>query len=269
MREPDALDGARVLALGLAAYAGLGLLSGRMPEEGVRAALQISFLAIPVLYARAAGLAPLASNGVRRMSLLSLACVATASLASLWLVRELVELSQWGGRELGMGERFAVQEEEIRRTVEAAREKGLAAAALLFVVASPVCEELFFRGLLLRGFAAGFGPGRAVLYASLLFSALHGKELQLLILALLGAWFGLAVWLTGSVWAGVLAHALNNLAVLAATGIWGEGVRSVRAPAWLLGLSAFLFALSVAVLALERRRAVYGREGGGPGGAGG
>ena len=254
MRQPDALDGARVLALGLAALAASGLVAGHAPAEAVRGGLQVLFLVLPLLYARAAGLRPLAASGFARIGLYPLACVVLASVASLWLVRELVEANDWLGRALGLGERLAAQKEQIREAISSAREKGIAVAALLFVVASPVCEEVLFRGVVLRGFAADFGPFRAILYTGVLFAGFHMKELQLLLLALLGVYFGLVVWLTGSLWAGIVAHAINNLAVIAASGLWGAGVKSVRAPGWLLALSATVFVLALAALWLERPR---------------
>lgn len=266
MREPDALDGARVLALGLAAHAASGLLAGALPGELVRGALQLSFLALPLLYAKGVGLPPLASSGLGRISPARLAWVLTASVASLWLLKGLFDLQEEAGRWLGLTEQLQAEERSIRRAVEAAQAKGTAVAALLFVVASPVCEEVLFRGITLRGFAADFGPFRAILYTGLLFACVHMKLVQLPVLFLLGVYFGLVVWLTGSLWAGILAHAVNNLAVLVSSGIWGEGVKSMRAPAWMLLLSAVLFGLALAQLALARGRAAQGRAGGPEGG---
>jgi membrane protease YdiL (CAAX protease family) len=254
MRPPDALDGARVLALGLGALAVSGLFSGHASAEVIRGGLQILFLALPLVYARAAGLRPLAASGFTRIKLSSLACVVLASVASIWLLRELVEVNQWLGRELGLGERFVSQERQIRDVLVSAREKGVAVAAVVFVVLSPVCEEVLFRGVAFRGFAAEFGPVRAIAYTGVLFAVFHQKELQLLLLTVLGLYFGLVVWLTGSLWAGIAAHALNNLAVLAASGLWGEDVKSVRAPGWLLALSGVLFATALAALYVQRPR---------------
>jgi membrane protease YdiL (CAAX protease family) len=261
MREPDALDGARVLALGLAAYAASGLLRGALPAEALGGALQLAFLAAPLLYARGAGLPPLAASGFARIRPLALVLVALASLASLWLLKVLFDLQDEAGRWLGLAEQLRSEEQAIRRSVESAQQKGAWVAGLLFVVASPLCEEVLFRGVLLRGFAAGFGPARAVAYSALLFGCLHWKLVQLPGLVLLGAYFGLVVLLTGSLWAGITAHAINNLAVLASVGLWGERVKEMRAPAWLLVLSAALFALSVAALDRLRRQGA-----GGPGG---
>ena len=266
MREPDALDGARVLALGLAAHAAASLLSGVVPGELVRGALQASFLALPLLYAKWAGLRPLAASGFTGIRPAALVGVVTASIASLWLLKGLVDLQDEAGRWLGLAEHFRAENQSIQHAIEAAREKGTAVVALLFVVASPVCEEVLFRGVVLRGFAAEFRPFRAILYTALLFASLHMKLVQLPVLVLLGAYFGLVVWLTRSLWAGIVAHAINNLAVLVASGLWGEGVKSMRAPAWMMALSAVLFALAIAQLASGRGAGAQGRGGGAAGG---
>jgi sodium transport system permease protein len=76
-------------------------------------------------------------------------------------------------------------------------------------VTPAVCEELFFRGLVLSGLRrAGMVP--AVLVTALLFGLAHSSVYRLLPTAFLGFLFGYLVWKTGSVACSMIAHALNN-----------------------------------------------------------
>jgi membrane protease YdiL (CAAX protease family) len=87
---------------------------------------------------------------------------------------------------------------------------------LLVVVAAPVSEELVFRGVLLRGFAGRYGDRTGILLSATFFALMHLYAIKLLSTFLLGV---LLAWLTlrlGSIWPGVMAHAMNNpLAYLA------------------------------------------------------
>src|SRR5205085_11790783 len=92
MREPDALDSARVLALALLSVAGALLLfrAGLPVVAGI--VQQASFFATPLLYARWAGLRPLAANGFVPIALRQAAFVLVASLGSFWLLYGLTNL---------------------------------------------------------------------------------------------------------------------------------------------------------------------------------
>lgn len=261
MTRPDALDGARVLALGLA---GMALVSlGRALPSGARLGLlQVLFLSIPIAYAGATGLRPLVDAGGRTLRARDLLLTAIASMASLWLLKGLHDLQLDLFRHLGMEEAARREVQGIERTMETARETaGLVGLSMLAVV-PPLCEEFFFRGLMLRGFARSFSPVRAVLYTSLLFAAVHGRAVQILPTTVLGLYFGALAWLTGSLWPAVLAHALNNAAVVAVQVGWGARAQGFR-PSWLLlGLSAAVLAGVLAVLALDRRARDQGLGGG-------
>jgi hypothetical protein len=81
------------------------------------------------------------------------------------------------------------------------------------VVAAPLCEEFFFRGLLQKGISEWLGgesPVRPLLLTSLLFSLLHFDPVGFLARWELGLLFGLLALRTGSLWPGIFAHAANN-----------------------------------------------------------
>lgn len=80
---------------------------------------------------------------------------------------------------------------------------------LLIAITPAICEETLFRGLILSGFRR-LGKWPAILATGLLFGLAHSSIYRLLPTLFLGIIFGYAVWRTGSIFAGILCHALNN-----------------------------------------------------------
>lgn len=254
MREPDAWDSVRVLAIVLILQALGGVLGDRLgmgpPARGGLS--QALFLAVPLVYARAAGLSPLAANGLRPLGGLRLGLVLTASVGSLWLLKGLSELDLRVLTELGLSPDREVG--QLNRAVGKAREQGGLGAVVVLVLLPAVCEEVFFRGLFFRGLARGLGPAWALGISTLLFAFWHEFWVQRVMMVFLGFYFGLVVWLTGSLGAGVLAHGVNNLAVLAVTALWGDRMAELRAPAGMMILSGAVWGLAIGLLVLERAR---------------
>jgi membrane protease YdiL (CAAX protease family) len=253
-REPDALDAARVVALILLGVAAIGTLEGAGMSRGIRSALlQVSFFTLPLAYARAVKLRPLADAGFVRPRLRDLLLTAIASMASLWLLKALADVQLDLFSAFGTEEIAREETRKIERTVKRAEETIGLAGLSLFAIFPPLCEETLFRGLALRGFARSFGPVRALLYTSLLFAAMHGTAVQLLLMTFLGFYFGALSWLTGSVWPAIFAHAINNAAVLVVQLKWGPEAQGFRANPPLLILSALVFAGVLTLMALDRR----------------
>lgn len=79
------------------------------------------------------------------------------------------------------------------------------------VVAAPLCEELLFRGALLRGMTRVHGAGVAVLVSSLLFGVAHAALItSVLPAALAGLAFSLVTLRTGSIVPSMVMHAAVN-----------------------------------------------------------
>lgn len=101
---------------------------------------------------------------------------------------------------------------------------GFAVLALFIVVGSPVVEELFFRGLLLRaldhrlaGLGRRLGPAVAVVVMAAAFGLAHGEGLVLgLNLAVFGLVLGALAEAFGRLGPGIAAHAAFNGATLVA-----------------------------------------------------
>ena len=86
----------------------------------------------------------------------------------------------------------------------------LTVGILIIAVMPGICEELMFRGLLLTAYEKR-GSYRAVVFVSILFGLFHFDITNLAGPVFLGLVFGYYVVRTGSIFAGILAHFLNNL----------------------------------------------------------
>ncbi|MDB5096876.1 MAG: abortive infection protein [Cyanobacteria bacterium RYN_339] len=73
-----------------------------------------------------------------------------------------------------------------------------------------LAEELIFRGMVQQAAVARLGVRWGILVAAAVFSFIHAETVGFVPRLLMGAWFGLLFWRSGSLWASTLAHALNN-----------------------------------------------------------
>ena len=92
-------------------------------------------------------------------------------------------------------------------------EAPLGLAALVLVPA--LCEELFFRGFVLTGLYAHYGPRWALLGSSVLFAVSHLNPWQFLPLLVFGLFLGTLVHWTHSIYPAIVAHGINNLTAVA------------------------------------------------------
>jgi len=100
--------------------------------------------------------------------------------------------------------------EALKKAVLLGDKPGSLALALLVIAITPaVCEELYFRGLILSGLRR-LGMWPALIISALMFGILHASLYRLLPTAFLGLLLGYVVWKTGSILASILVHALNN-----------------------------------------------------------
>jgi membrane protease YdiL (CAAX protease family) len=87
---------------------------------------------------------------------------------------------------------------------------GWTAMYLWMLVFAPVLEEMVCRGWLQRPLERRLGPTLAIGLAAAVFAAMHMQPAGFANRFILGLVCGYAVWVTGSIWAGVAMHAANN-----------------------------------------------------------
>ena len=92
----------------------------------------------------------------------------------------------------------------------------VAALVLMTVIAAPLTEEVFFRGLLQGALRDRFGPVRAVAVSSLAFAVVHFQVVQFPALLVIGIVHGLLVLATRRMGAALWSHtAFNAVTVIA------------------------------------------------------
>jgi len=86
---------------------------------------------------------------------------------------------------------------------------GFLGTILLGAVLTPIGEEFFFRGVVYN-LLARYGAWIATLLSALVFALTHGINLTTPVAFIVGVSAALLVRRTGSVWPGVVVHAVNN-----------------------------------------------------------
>ncbi len=104
------------------------------------------------------------------------------------------------------------------------------------------CEEILFRGYVLRAFEKSWGIITAIVVSGVIFGLFHIQIANLLPLATLGMVLALMTWLSGSLWPAIVAHFINNgAAVLIGTSypelMFAETTFDELPPFWVLFLS--------------------------------
>lgn len=128
------------------------------------------------------------------------------------------------------------------------RPQGIGYLVVLLICLSvlpAVGEELMFRGVIQRELGNTIlGQRGAILVAALLFSAMHADWYNALALWFMGILLGALYYWTGSLWASIFGHGLNNACFV----LWEWGVAQGHIPSawagkeplplWISGLSA-------------------------------
>ncbi len=78
------------------------------------------------------------------------------------------------------------------------------------VIFAPLLEELFCRGILLRGMVVHVSPPKAIFWSALMFGIMHLNPWQAIPAFLLGLLMGWIYWRTNSLWSVILIHFINN-----------------------------------------------------------
>ncbi|MDA0748710.1 MAG: CPBP family intramembrane metalloprotease, partial [bacterium] len=94
--------------------------------------------------------------------------------------------------------------------------------AMLLSVMAPLTEEPLFRGVFQYGLVRNYGPVRGVLAAAVCFGVFHLIPWQAAGATLIGLLIGIVVYRTGSLFAGIVMHAIWNLLPLLVISLLGN-----------------------------------------------
>jgi membrane protease YdiL (CAAX protease family) len=86
---------------------------------------------------------------------------------------------------------------------------------LLICVATPISEEILFRGFFLRAVRESLNAKAAIVLVGIFFGIVHFKWIPL---SLFGIYLGCVVWMSRSIVAPILIHAFHNTVVLITSG---------------------------------------------------
>ena len=84
-------------------------------------------------------------------------------------------------------------------------------AFLTVVVAAPILEEIFFRGVILEGLLKNYSPAKAIIWSAVIFGVAHMNMWQTTGAILSGLLLGWVYWKSNSIIPGMVIHFINNL----------------------------------------------------------
>lgn len=180
-----------------------GLVAGSGPLLVALLAGELMLLAIPVV-AIVRTHRPIAALGLRRSPARPMLAALLIGSSAWYLNLRLVEL-------------LPLPEDGVHRLQQIVDQPPVIVALLVIALVPAVCEEVLFRGVLLRALGTRFVPAVAITLTALAFSAYHLSLLQLVPTFTLGLLLGLLAVRADSIVPAILAHLVNNtIAVLIA-----------------------------------------------------
>jgi sodium transport system permease protein len=179
-----------IVASQAAMFAGAPLYAAMVISQLAMLALALIALRWARLPPRALGIAPAPARFVAAGVLIGV----SAWYLNLRLVEMLV----------------TVERDEVEALERLVERPPLAIVMLSVALAPAVCEEVLFRGALLRGLASRIPPVAALLIAAAMFAVYHAKPVQMLPTFTLGLVLGALSMRAGSILPTVIAHFLNN-----------------------------------------------------------
>ncbi len=129
--------------------------------------------------------------------------------------------------------------------------EGIFLFAIVNIALIPaLCEEVLFRGYVMRAFEKSWGIIASIIISGIIFGMFHIQLGNLLPLAALGIILALMTWLSNSIWPAVVAHFINNgMAVLIGITypdlLFREMSTEILPPIWLLVVSIIFTALLI------------------------
>jgi membrane protease YdiL (CAAX protease family) len=199
-----------VAATAAAASGGDGKLS-TPAALALTAVLDAVFVAVAVLFASMTERPRPEHFGLRRAPILRTIGWSALGMVSFWVFS-----GTYSALVRDHGKQKVLEDLHANRT-----SVTIVAVALLVIVVAPAAEEFFFRGFFYRALRTRLGVLAAALLDGLLFGAVHyegtSTALLLPVLGVLGVVFCLVYEKTGTLFATIALHALNNTVAFGVT----------------------------------------------------
>jgi membrane protease YdiL (CAAX protease family) len=215
-------------------------------QHGIVAGLWVTealAIALPAVFAlTVAGVRFGTYLGLRRLS----AKQALIALAVTAANQPIVSFLTWAEREL-LPRSIVADFDAKQRMLEAVFAAHAWPMTLTVVIAAPLGEELFFRGFALPALRKSWGVTAAVLVSGALFSILHMDPVGFLGLMEIGVMLAaLRIW-SGSLFAAMLGHAVNN-GIAGGAFMLGWEDPDLPPPVWVLVLGGSLLVAGIVLL---------------------
>jgi len=167
-------------------------------------------------------------KGVKWNTILSLVIILCVSLPALsWIIKwnEGLHLPQAFSKiEQWMREQEDAAAVLTKQMLSGTSLSILFSNLLAMAIVPAICEELFFRGVLLTWIKENFyNKHLAVWLSAIVFSAIHVQFFGFFPRMLLGVYLGYLFLWTGSLWTPIIAHFLNNAIVIIAAFLYNIG----------------------------------------------
>jgi len=138
--------------------------------------------------------------------------------------------------------------DSMEKMMKSAQEYSFPVAFAVIALLPAICEEMTFRGMILSGLLTRSKPWVAIIVTAALFAAFHLSVHRFFPVFLIGLGATFVVWRSGSIFAGMLLHLINNglLTFLAAYPKYDYLQITGMQPSLILsGIGAILIALSI------------------------
>lgn len=252
MEETRQPGGGSALLAYVALIVGMLVIGAPAQRQGIVAGLWITealAIALPALFVLSlSGVRFGPFVGVRRLGWKQALLALVVAAAN----QPVVSLLTWAEREV-LPDRIVAEFDAKQRLLDAVFAAHAWPMTITVVIAAPLGEELFFRGFAFQALRRSWGLVSAVLISGALFSFLHMDPVGFLGLMEIGVLLAALRWWSGSIWAAVLGHAVNN-GIAGGAFLLGLEDPDVPPPAWVLALGATLLIAGIALLARVLKR---------------
>ena len=246
MAESAKLGAGAAIGAYVALLIGMLVIGAPAQQHGIVAGLWITeavAIALPAIFA-------LTAAGVRFPPYLGLRAI-TAKQALIAVVvaaanQPIVSFLTWVAREV-LPTALVADFDAKQRMLDTIFAAHAVPMTITVVIAAPLGEELFFRGFAFPALRKTLGVGAAVVVSGVLFSILHMDPIGFVGLMEIGIVLAALRWWSGSLWAAVLGHAVNN-GIAGGAFLLGLEDPDLPPPPWVLALGATLLLVGIVVL---------------------